>query len=732
MSSSNPRNKTIEAIAQNTEVPVRSPQPNSSPSDLFGQNVFSLTVMRQVLPRSVYEHMQEIRESGNSLDPAHADVIASAMKDWAMARGATHYCHWFHPLTGLTAEKHLAFLIPTGEGGVITEFAGADLLQGEPDASSFPSGGIRSTFEARGYTGWDPTGDAFLMDGAQGKTLCIPSVFIGYGGQALDKKTPLLRSMDALSRASLRVLGLFGNTTAKRVTPTVGCEQEYFLIDRRWFLQRPDLIATGRTLFGAKPSKGQEMEDHYFGTIKERALAFMEDVEQELYKLGIPVTTRHNEVAPSQYEFAPVFERSHVATDHNLLTMSVMMQVARHHGFECLLHEKPFAGVNGSGKHNNWSLADEHGHNLLNPGSTPQQNAQFLVFLTAVLRAVHVHADLLRASVATPNNDHRLGANEAPPAIISVFLGEKLTEIVKALISGSEAATRPQSYIDIGVASLPHLPRHDSDRNRTSPFAFTGSKFEFRAVGSAQNVARPNMMLNTIVAESLNAISDQIERQMTSGKSFNDAVKIVVQKELREHETIIFNGDNYAAAWHKEAESRGLPNLRSCVDAIPCLITRKAVHLFSSQGVLTEEELRSRYHIQLEQYIKTLSMEAAVISNLGRTMILPAALEYQHRAAVSLTSVRTAVATASHAEQTALLTGLTAAIERFSAALGKLDEIRHEIEPAGEDLAAKAQYCRERVLSAMEDARAGGDALELLIDDALWPLPKYREMLFVA
>jgi glutamine synthetase len=726
------RQKTLDAIASGVPSSDGNVTPAPAPAEIFGQNVFSLATMRQVLPKPVYQHMLDIRETGKPLDPAHADVIASAIKDWAMARGATHFCHWFQPLTGLSAEKHLSFLIPTAEGGVISEFAGTDLLQGEPDASSFPSGGIRSTFEARGYTGWDPTGDAFLMEGTTSKTLCIPSVFIGYGGHALDKKTPLLRSVDALNRAALRVLDLFGRNGTRRVTSTLGCEQEYFLIDRRWFLQRPDLATVGRTLFGARPAKGQEMEDHYFGTIRERALAFMEDAERELYKLGVPITTRHNEVAPSQYEFAPIFERAHVAADHNQLTMTMLMRVARRHGLECLLHEKPFAGINGSGKHNNWSLSDDHGVNLLDPGRTPHENAQFLVFLTAVIRAVHIHADLLRASVATPNNDHRLGANEAPPAIISVFLGEQLSQVVTSLVSGVESAAKHKTAVNIGVSSLPPLPRHESDRNRTSPFAFTGNKFEFRAVGSSQSVSTANAVLNGIVAESLSMMADSIEQERAAGKALNDAVRAVVQKELRDHEAVIFNGDSYSEAWHREAEKRGLPNLRSCVEALPALVTPKAVRLFTEQGILSEEEVRSRYRIKLENYVKTIGMEAALMSNMGRTMILPAALVYQNNMASAVNAAKMAAGNAVFTGQVDFVAGICEAVTRFSSALDHLDAIRAESDRMEEDLLAKAEFCRNRILTAMEEARASGDALELLVDDALWPLPKYREILFVA
>jgi glutamine synthetase len=705
--------------------------PAAMPTDLYGQNVFSLAVMRQMLPKQVYQHMQEIHGKGIALDPGTADVIAAAMKDWATQRGATHYCHWFHPLTGLTAEKHQSFMIPTEEGGVITEFTGANLMQGEPDASSFPSGGIRSTFEARGYSGWDPTSSAFLMEGKYGKTLCIPSVFLGFGGHALDKKTPLLRSVDALSRQALRILRIFGNKQATRVYTTVGCEQEYFLVDRRYFLLRPDLITSGRTLFGARPAKGQEMEDHYFGAIKERALAYMEDLERELYKLGIPVTTRHNEVAPSQYEFAPIFEPSNIATDHNMLMMSVMKQVARHHGFECLLHEKPFAGVNGSGKHNNWSMADDLGNNLLDPGSTPQENAQFLVFLTAVIRAVHTHADLLRAAVASPSNDHRLGANEAPPAIISIYLGDTLTDVVQALIKGMPQSNRQKEFLNIGVSSLPPLPRHDSDRNRTSPFAFTGQKFEFRAVGSGQSIARPNMVLNTIVAESLGVMADLIERDAKSGKNVNDAVRTIVQSELAKHEAVLFNGDNYSAAWHVEAEQRGLPNLRTCVEALPMFVTDKAIRLFSAQSVLSAEELQSRYRIMVENYVKTLAIEAALTSNIGRTMILPAALEHQANVASSVEEARDVLDMDLWAQED-LVRQIAEAINRFASALTQLDEARRQAEHHDGDLLEHAKYYRDEVLTVMVEVRAAGDALELLVEDQLWPLPKYREMLFLA
>jgi len=700
------------------------------PSELFGQNVFSLSVMRQVLPKPVYKHLVAIQDNNAALDPATADVVAAAMKDWAMARGATHYSHWFHPLHGLTAEKHQSFLIPTQDGGVITEFTGANLLQGEPDASSFPSGGTRSTFEARGYTGWDPTSPAFLMEGRYGKTLYIPSVFLGFNGHALDKKAPLLRSIDAISKQAIRVLRLFGHE-ANQVVTTVGCEQEYFLVDRELYLKRPDLMTSGRTLYGARPPKGQEMEDHYFGSIPERVLAFMEDLEVELYKLGIPVTTRHNEVAPGQFEFAPVFERANIATDHNMLMMSVMRRVAARHDLACLTHEKPFAGINGSGKHNNWSMADDRGNNLLEPGHTPQENAQFLVFLTAVVRALHLHSDLMRASIASAANDHRLGANEAPPAIISVYLGDTLTEVVEAIIEGQSAKKKEMGFLNIGVSSLPPLPLHDSDRNRTSPFAFTANKFEFRAVGSGQNIARPNMVLNTIVAESLGYMADQIEAALKTEKDLNAAVRSVIQRELSAHRAVLFGGDGYSAEWHKEAERRGLPNLRTVVDAIPAFITPRAVALFASQQVLTEAELHSRYNIKLDTYIKMLSIEAGLMSSMGATQILPAALEYQSRVALSIHRTEDVMPSSTLSGQRKLLELIAHSLERFIAKLQHLDRARAAV-PETDDHLVVATYFRDFVIPAMSELRAAGDEIEVILDDDLWPMPKYRQLLHLS
>ncbi len=704
----------------------------SIPNELFGTNVFSLATMRSILPRPIYDHMKSIIEEGAMLDPATADVIASTMKDWALSHGASHYSHWFHPLTGATAEKHQAFLTPIGGGGVISEFSGKDLMRGEPDASSFPSGGIRSTFEARGYTGWDPTSPAFIMEGLNGKTLCIPSVFIGWGGHSLDKKTPLLRSLSALNNQALRILRLFGNNTANRVYANLGCEQEYFLIDRTFFVQRPDLVAVGRTLYGAKPPKGQELEDHYFGAIKERVLAYMQDLELELYKLGIPVNTRHNEVAPMQFEIAPLYEEMNLATDHNMVTMSVMKTVAHRHGFECLLHEKPFARINGSGKHNNWSLQDNEGHNLVDPGNTPQSNAQFLVVLAAVMRAVHLHADILRAAIASPANDHRLGANEAPPAIISIYLGEMLNQVVHAIITGKSSKNVPKDYLDIGVAMLPPLPAHDSDRNRTSPFAFTGNKFEFRAVGSSQSVATANMALNTIVADSFQFIADSIEIKNAEGRDFLESVQEIVRELFTHHQAIIFDGDGYSIAWHEEAARRGLPNLRNTIEAAPAFITDKAVELFEKHRVLTKEELESRFHIDLEAFVKTLQIEATLVVQMGKTQIVPAVVTYQSRLAKSIQHITSILSDFRATKQTSLLIEVANNLEEFLTALDILDVKLNNAIQSKENLRECARLFQEEVRPAMTAARDIADRLEVIVDDELWSLPKYQEMLFLS
>jgi glutamine synthetase len=654
------------------------------------------------------------------------------MKDWAVSRGASHFTHWFHPMTGLTAEKHDSFLSST-DGNTLVEFAGKTLIQGEPDASSFPSGGIRSTFEARGYTGWDPTSPAFLMESVNGKTLCIPTVFCSFRGHALDKKTPLLRSIDAISKQAVRLLNLLGNKEVKRVICTVGAEQEYFLIDEAFYLARPDLINSGRALFGAKPPKGQEMEDHYWGSIKERILAFMMDAENELYKLGVPVKTRHNEVAPAQFEVAPIFESSNLATDHNMVLMEVFRKTAQRHGLRCLFHEKPFTGINGSGKHNNWSMADDQGNNLLEPGHTPFENTQFIVMLTAVIRAVNKYAKLLRAGVAFAGNDHRLGANEAPPAIISIFLGERLNEVVKAIIAGKADVGSKASLIEFGVSHLPNIPRDDSDRNRTSPFAFTGNKFEFRAVGSSQSIAWPNTILNTIVAESLDHLSTEIEKLTKSGTDLSVAVQQVVKTNLAANEKVLFNGDNYSKEWHDEAKKRGLPNLRNTVEALPALDEKEAKELFGKYGVLNEDELHSRYNIMLEGYCKTVNIEALLTESIATNMILPAAIEYQNRVASAIVQSKAAVSNLNLSHQENLLREIADKVNRLGGSLEVLEQVRlHSAEDEnGAELLQHAKFYEQKVIPAMNDVRKVADELELIVDDALWPLPKFREMLYI-
>ncbi|MBI2899172.1 MAG: glutamine synthetase III [Planctomycetes bacterium] len=699
-------------------------------TELYGENVFGMAVMRGVLPKKTYQALVRTVEQGEALDASHADTIATAMKDWAISRGATHYTHWFQPMTGLTAEKHDTFLNYNEEGRAITEFSGKMLIKGEPDASSFPSGGIRATFEARGYTAWDPTSPAFLMEGVRGKTLVIPTAFCSWTGEALDKKTPLLRSLEALNKQALRVLRILGNTHAKRVTSTVGPEQEYFLVDRRFYWLRPDLINAGRTLFGARPPKGQEMEDHYFGSIRPRVLAFMMDLEHEAYRLGIPIKTRHNEVSPAQFEVAPIFERGNVAADHNMLLMELMRGTAQKHGFECLLHEKPFAGVNGSGKHNNWSMMDDQGNNLLEPGQTPEENAQFLVFMSAVVRSIHKWGHVLRASIASAANDHRLGANEAPPAIISVYLGERLTEVVQSLVAGTKGQKKAGGVIDIGVSALPPIPKDESDRNRTSPFAFTGNKFEFRAVGASMSIARPNTYLNTIAADSLDFMATEIEKAMKSGKDLHAAVQKVVSETLGDSQRIIFNGDNYTKEWHAEAEKRGIPNLRHTVDAVEVLAQPETKELFRRHGVYSEQELASRRTIFLETYVKTLHIESSITANMAQTILLPAVFGYQRGLALTLRDVRSTLAPNAAGATAKLLQQVTELADRLQGSIAKLEAARAEVEGNG-DVAAHARHYREKVLPAMEAVREAADALELLVDDEWWPLPKYREMLFV-
>ena len=728
------RKNAVQAIQNRTPVEATVDYTKTPLAEVYGSNVFDRNSMRALLPKAVFKAVVRCLDFGERLDPVHADVVANAMKDWAVARGASHFTHWFHPMTGLTAEKHDSFLSSTGgEGSTLVEFAGKTLIQGEPDASSFPSGGIRSTFEARGYTGWDPTSPAFLMESVNGKTLCIPTVFCSFSGHALDKKTPLLRSIDAISKQAVRLLHILGKPEVKRVVCNVGAEQEYFLIDESFYLARPDLINSGRALFGAKPPKGQEMEDHYWGSIKERVLAFMMDAENELYKLGVPVKTRHNEVAPAQFEVAPIFESSNLATDHNMVLMEVFRKTAQRHGLRCLFHEKPFTGINGSGKHNNWSMADDQGNNLLEPGHTPFENTQFIVMLTAVIRAVNKYSKLLRAGVAFAGNDHRLGANEAPPAIISIFLGERLHQVVKAIIAGKVDAGSKASLIEFGVSHLPSIPRDDSDRNRTSPFAFTGNKFEFRAVGSSQSIAWPNTILNTIVAESLDHLANEIEALTKSGTELNVAVQQVVKKNLADNERVLFNGDNYSQDWHDEAEKRGLPNLRNTVEALPALDEKESKELFKKYAVLQEDELHSRYNIMLEGYCKTVNIEALLTESIATNMILPVALEYQNRVATAIVQAKAAIGNLNLTHQENLLRDIADKVNRLSESLEVLEQVRsHSAEDEhAEDLLHHAKVYEHKVIPAMNDVRKVADELELIVDDALWPLPKFREMLYI-
>ena len=692
----------------------------------FGSLVFNDDVQRARLPKTVYNALRRTMTKGETLSLPVADAVAAAIKDWAVEHGATHYTHWFQPMTGLTAEKHDSFYAPTADGKAVAEFSGKELIKGEPDASSFPSGGMRSTFEARGYTAWDPTSPPWLLESPNGSTLVIPTAFVSWTGEALDKKTPLLRSMEVISVQALRILKLFGSK-AERVVATCGPEQEYFLIDRHFFFARPDLTLAGRTLFGAKPPKGQEMEDQYFGHIPERVLAYMMDVEQELYKVGVPVKTRHNEVAPSQYEVAPIFENANVATDHQMMMMEVLKRVAPRYGMACLLHEKPFAGVNGSGKHLNWSIADDLGNNLLNPGDTPHANIQFLVFCSAVLRAVDKFQGLLRMSIATAANDHRLGANEAPPAVISIFLGDMLTDIFDQIEKGGATGTKQGGILHTGVATLPQLPRDAGDRNRTSPFAFTGNKFEFRAVGSSQSIAFSNICLNLAVADSLDAIATELEAAVASGEKLEDAVSKRLTRLIKEHKRIIFNGNGYAQEWQDEAAKRGLLNHRNTVDALPELVSPDVIKAFDKYKVLSEREVRARYEIALEQYNKTINIEGQSMVLMGNRYILPAGLEYQGRLADIVT--KTKAAGLECTEGKALLQQVCDLNCDFRR---KIIALQHTLEHHGGDAAeAHAKHYRDKVVPAMAELREIGDQIETLVPQDLWPLPTYREMLFL-
>ena len=674
----------------------------------------------------MYHALRRTITLGVPLDNSVADAIASAMKEWAVEHGATHYTHWFQPLTGITAEKHDSFLSPTGDGKAVAEFSGKELIKGEPDASSFPSGGMRSTFEARGYTAWDPTSAPWLLKSGNSTTLVIPTAFVSWTGEALDKKTPLLRSMEALSKQAVRVLRLFGSR-AERVVTTCGPEQEYFLIDRYFYLSRPDLINAGRTLFGARPPKGQELEDQYFGSIPDRVMAFMSEVETELYKVGVPVKTRHNEVAPSQYEIAPVFENANVATDHQMMTMETMRRTAPKYGLACLLHEKPFAGVNGSGKHLNWSISDDLGHNLLSPGANPHDNMQFLVFCVAVVRAVNKWQGLLRASIASAGNDHRLGANEAPPAIISVFLGDMLTDIFDQIEKGSARSSKHGGELDTGVLVLPKLPRDAGDRNRTSPFAFTGNKFEFRAVSSNQSIGYPNIALNVAVTESLDYIATELEKATASGKSLEHAVAELLPKVIKEHKRIIFNGNNYAKEWEKEAAKRGLQNLKNTPDALPQLIARDVTGIFEKYKVLNEREVHARYDVMVEMYNKTVNVEGQLMVLMSNRYILPAALEYQKHVAQSVAAVKAAGGRSIEGKK--VLDRLTKLIDDFKRRADKLQyALEHE---ANGDAVKHARHFRDVVIPAMATLRDAGDELELILPHETWPLATYREMLFI-
>ena len=689
---------------------------------LYGSSVFSDKEMRARLPREIYKRLAASMATGEELDPAVADATASAMKAWAIEQGATHYTHWFQPLTGTTAEKHDSFISPQKDGSVIMELRGKELIRGEPDASSFPSGGIRATFEARGYTVWDITSPAFLYDNGDTKTLCIPTAFCGYNGEALDQKTPLLRSMEAVSRQAVRICRLFGDNLTQRVTTSVGPEQEYFIVDRETYLKRKDLIFTGRTLFGAMPPKGQEMEDHYFGAIKERVSNYMKDLDIELWKLGIPAKTEHNEAAPAQHELAPIYNTTNVATDENMLVMNVMKKVALRHGLVCLLHEKPFAGVNGSGKHNNWSLTTDTGHNLLEPGRDPQKNWMFLLVLAAMMKAVDEHAGLLRMSAANPGNDHRLGANEAPPAIISMFLGDQLTAVVDHIIRGSEETVPSASIMRVGVSTLPFIRRDATDRNRTSPFAFTGNKFEFRMVPSSGCIADANTVLNTIAAEAFGAFADELEK----AENFEAALHALIRREMTTHQRIIFNGNGYTDEWVAEATRRGLPNLRSMVDAVPELVKPASVALFAHQGVFTEKELRARADVSYELYAKTINIEALTMIDMAGKDIVPAVVRYTGELARAAREVESLGVDAS--VQKELLTRVNVLLRQAGDALADL-RVKQE-KAAALTGAEQARYAHDVICPAMEVLRAPVDHLEMIVDGRLWPMPTYGDLLF--
>ena len=699
--------------------------PSPQVSEIFGSLVFNDSVQQARLPKPVYQALRDTITKGVALDMSTADAVASALKDWAVEHGASHYTHWFQPMTGITAEKHDSFFSPTKDGKSMAEFSGKELVKGEPDASSFPSGGMRSTFEARGYTAWDPTSPPWLLMNGNSATLVIPTAFVSWTGESLDKKTPLLRSMEALSTQAVRALNLFG-VPATRVTATCGPEQEYFLIDRNFYFNRPDLINAGRTLFGARPPKGQELEDQYFGAIPQRVLAFMAEVETELYKVGVPIKTRHNEVAPSQYELAPIFESMNVATDHQMMTMETLKRVAPKYGLACLTHEKPFAGVNGSGKHVNWSMGDDLGNNLLNPGATPHDNMQFLFFCTAVIRAVDTFQGLLRMSIASAGNDHRLGANEAPPAILSIFLGDMLTDVLEQVEKGGAKSSKHGGVLDIGVSVLPKLPRDAGDRNRTSPFAFTGNKFEFRAVSSNQSIAFPATCLNVAVSESLDYMCDQLEAAVAKGETIENAVAALLKTTLKKHKRIIFNGNGYSQEWQKEAAKRGLLNHKNTVDALPEIVTPLVVKTFEKFKVLSERELHARYEVNVETYNKVINVEAQLMTLMANRYILPAALEYQRAVAASVAAVRQAGSTSKEGKK--VLAKIVKLVDAFRA---QTEVLEKALDHPATSVEKHAKFMRDKVVPAMVKLRDLGDQLELLVPHAQWPLPTYREMLFI-
>jgi len=725
MSESNARLQAISAVTNFEQSEPAFNFVDTPASEIFGMNVFNARTMKQRLPKEIYKSVMKTIQDGEKLDSSVADVIASAMKDWAIEKGATHYTHVFYPLTGSTAEKHDSFLAPDGSGGAMAEFSGAQLIQGEPDASSFPSGGIRTTFEARGYTAWDVTSPAYVLENPNGTTLCIPTAFVSWTGEALDKKTPVLRSMQALDKQARRILNLFGHSEISMVSSTAGPEQEYFLIDSNFYYARPDLINAGRTLFGAASPKGQEFDDHYFGAIPERVLSCMHECERELFKLGIPIKTRHNEVAPGQYEIAPVFETSNVATDHQQLVMITLKRVAQKHGMTCLTHEKPFAGINGSGKHVNFSLGNSTQGNLLDPGDTPHDNAQFLVFCAAVIRAVDTYATLLRAVVASAGNDHRLGANEAPPAIISIFLGDVLKDVFDQIKKGGAKSSKKAGTLAVGVDVLPSLPKDAGDRNRTSPFAFTGNRFEFRAVASNQSIAGPLVAMNTIVAESLEYAADILEK-ITKGdpKKLNAAIQKLLKEIITKHDKVIFNGDGYSEEWHAEAAKRGLPNLKTSVDSLPALTSKEVVSLFGKYKVLSRRELQSRQEIYLEQYVMTVTVEANLTVEMAKTIIYPAAVRYQGE----LASTGAAMKAVDAKFDSGPLNELTGHINNLQTSIKALEKVMdHE----GGTMLAESKHACGKILPAMLGVREVVDALEAIVADDLWPLPTYQEILFI-